>query len=237
MLEVLRRDIRAAMARDPAARNPLEILLFYPGMHAIWGYRVAHWLWVRDQKFAARALSFAMRWFTGVEIHPGATIGAGLFIDHAMGVVVGETATVGDDVTIYHGVTLGGRGIEPGKRHPDIGDRVVIGAGAKILGPIMVGNDSRVGANAVVVKHVPPNSVVVGIPGQVVSRSQAPAPRNGKRGGDDATDPILPDLLGRSLATLVNRVDDLEATLVGHTSAAQIRPDRNGVWSGEDFAI
>ncbi|MDA8372807.1 MAG: serine O-acetyltransferase [Actinomycetota bacterium] len=236
MLETLRRDIRAAMARDPAARNPLEILLFYPGMHAIWGYRLAHWLWVRDQKFAARAISFAMRWFTGVDLHPGATIGAGLFIDHALGVVIGETATIGDDVTIYHGVTLGGRGINPGKRHPDIGDRVIIGAGAKILGPIMVGNDSRVGANAVVVKDVPPNSVVVGIPGQVVSRSQAHVRRNGKRSDDD-TDPILPDLLGRSLATLVNRVDDLEATLVGHTSASQIRPDRNGVWSGEDFSI
>jgi serine O-acetyltransferase len=159
------------LERDPAARTWLEVLLVYSGLHAIWIHRIAHWLWQHNFRFIARWLSQFSRWLTGIEIHPGAKIGKGFFIDHGMGVVIGETAEIGADVTLYHGVTLGGTSLEKGKRHPTIGDRVVIGAGAKILGAITIGNDSRIGANAVVVKSVPPNSVVVGVPGQIVQRS------------------------------------------------------------------
>ncbi len=160
----MRQDIRAARERDPAARSAAEIALCYPGVHAIWAYRASHRLWQHDHKLAARLCSAAARAFTGVDIHPAAVLGSGLFIDHATGVVIGETAEVGTDVTIYHGVTLGGSSLRRGKRHPTIGDRVTIGAGAKVLGPITVGHDSRIGANAVVVKAVPPDSVVVAFP-------------------------------------------------------------------------
>ena len=146
------------------------MIFAYPGVHAIWGHRISQWLWNRGARLAARVFAEFTRILTGVEIHPGAVLGSGLFIDHATGVVIGETAEVGDDVTIYHGVTLGGTGAETGKRHPTVGDRVIIGAGAKVLGPIKIGDDSRIGANAVVVKEVPSSSVVVGVPGQIVSR-------------------------------------------------------------------
>ncbi|MFZ0712761.1 serine O-acetyltransferase, partial [Mycobacterium sp.] len=155
MLEAFRDDIRAAKERDPAIPSTLQVVFAYPGVHAIWGHRVSHWLWGRGAKVAARTLGEVTRILTGVDIHPGATLGTGLFIDHATGVVIGETAEVGDDVTIYHGVTLGGSGKDTGKRHPTIGDRVIIGAGAKVLGAIKIGDDSRIGANAVVVKEVP----------------------------------------------------------------------------------
>ena len=149
MLAAIRRDIQAARQRDPARPTVLEVIFCYPGVHAIWGHRISHWVWQRGARLAARALAELTRILTGVEIHPGAVLGAGLFIDHATGVVIGETAEVGDDVTIFHGVTLGGTGRETGKRHPTVGDRVTIGAGAKILGPIKIGDDSRIGANAV----------------------------------------------------------------------------------------
>ncbi len=169
-------------------------------MHAIWGHRVSHWLWGRGAKVAARTLGEVTRVLTGVDIHPGATLGTGLFIDHATGVVIGETAEVGDDVTIYHGVTLGGSGKDSGKRHPTIGDRVTIGAGAKILGAIKIGDDSRIGANAVVVKEVPSSAVVVGVPGQAISRAKPGT-------GDDS---MMPDLVGVSLQSLLTRVAKLE---------------------------
>src|SRR5512142_3325856 len=172
MLNTIRQDIRSVLQRDPAARSALEVLVCYPGLHAIWGHRASHWLWTHEFKLLARWLSQCMRGLTGIEIHPGATIGSGFFIDHGMGVVIGETAEVGNDVTLYHGVTLGGTSLEKGKRHPTIGDRVTIGTGAKVLGAITIGADSRIGANAVVVKSVPPNSVVVGVPGQIVMRSK-----------------------------------------------------------------
>jgi len=162
----LRGDVRAALERDPAARSAAEVALCYPGVHAIWGYRVAHWLWGRGHRLAARLLSEATRILTGVDIHPGASLGPGLFIDHATGVVIGETAVVGADVMLYHGVTLGATGAARGKRHPTVGDRVVIGAGAKVLGPVTIGDDATIGANAVVVKPVPPGTVVVGVPGR-----------------------------------------------------------------------
>jgi serine O-acetyltransferase len=163
-------EIRAAQKRDPAAKSFLEVLLLYPGLHALIGYRLAHALYVMRFYFLARYLSQLMRWGTGIEIHPGARIGKRFFIDHGMGVVVGETAVVGDDVLLYQAVTLGGTGLEKGKRHPTIGNNVVIGAGAKVLGNITVGDNSYIGANAVVIKDVPPNSTVVGVPGRITKQ-------------------------------------------------------------------
>ncbi|MCS7010616.1 MAG: serine O-acetyltransferase, partial [Anaerolineales bacterium] len=170
---------------------------------------------------------------TGIEIHPGAIIGPGLFIDHGMGVVIGETAEIGRDVTIYHGVTLGGVSLEKGKRHPTIGDRVVIGAGAKVLGAITVGDDSRIGANAVVVKSVPPNSVVVGVPGQIVQRSKPHRPTD----APDLNHAALPDVVGVALRELLARVDALEEKFNGHDHAHHLHPPKGDAWDGQDFSI
>lgn len=166
----IREDIAAARLRDPAARGDLEIALLYSGLHAIWAHRATHALWQRGWRFPARAISQVTRWLTGIEIHPGATIGRRFFIDHGMGVVVGETAEVGDDVMLYHGVTLGGRTRDAGKRHPTLEDGVLVGAGAKILGPITIGARSAVGANAVVTKDSPADSVLIGIPAKARPR-------------------------------------------------------------------
>ncbi len=229
-----RRDLRAARDRDPAARSSLEVALLYPGLHAVWAHRVAHWLWSRDARFLARAVSQLARFATGVEIHPGARLGPGLFIDHGMGVVIGETAEVGADVTMYHGVTLGGTSLERTKRHPTIGDRVTIGAGAKILGPITVGDDSRIGANAVVVRPVPPSSVVVGVPGQVVTRRAS----TGASGAPDVRDGLEPDLVGAALAEALGRLDALETAVTGRPAGHGLRPSGDGRWSeAEDFSI
>jgi len=170
----IREDIRAAKAGDPAARSSVSVLLIYSGLHAVWWHRVSHRLWQRGMRFLPRAISQLVRFFTGIEIHPGATIGRRLFIDHGMGVVIGETAVVGDDVLIYHGVTLGGTGHGRGKRHPTIGDRVILGAGAKLLGDIELGDDCAVGSNAVVVRSAPPWSTLTGIPAQARPRRGAP---------------------------------------------------------------
>jgi len=167
MFDNFRADWRAVFKNDPAARNGLEVLT-YAGLHALTWHRVAHFLWRHNLKFAARLVSQITRFFTGIEIHPGATIGKGFFIDHGMGVVIGETAEIGDNCLLYHGVTLGGVSLEKKKRHPTLGNNVVVGAGAKVLGAITLGDGTQVGANAVVLKDVPPNSVVVGIPGRVV---------------------------------------------------------------------
>ena len=169
MFRRIRDDIRSVFDRDPAARNTLEVLLAYPGLHAIWSHRVAHRLWRWRLKLLARLLSQLARWLTGIEIHPGATIGKRFFIDHGMGVVVGETAEIGDDCMLYHGVTLGGTSWKKKKRHPTLGKGVVVGAGAKILGPILIGDNARVGCNAVVVNDVPAGATVVGIPGRIVT--------------------------------------------------------------------
>ena len=239
MLATLRRDLRAARERDPAARSSIEVVLCYPGLHALWAHRVSHQLWRRGHRLTARVGSALTRAVTGVDIHPGATLGPGLFIDHATGVVIGETAQVGADVTIYQGVTLGGTSLEHGKRHPTIEDRVTIGAGAKVLGPVTVGHDSRIGANAVVVKPVPPNSVVVGVPGQVIARSR---PRT-EHEALDLDDTVVPDLVGVSLQSLLARVDELERALDGRAGAgpvpapADVRPSPGGIWPGEDFSI
>ncbi|MFF1541198.1 serine O-acetyltransferase EpsC [Microbacterium sp. NPDC058269] len=164
MIGRMREDIAAARLRDPAARSAVEVALLYPGLHAIWAHRVSHALWRRRLRLLARAGSQASRWLTGIEIHPGARIGRRFFIDHGMGVVIGETAVVGDDVMLYHGVTLGGRTRTSGKRHPTLGDGVAVGAGAKILGPVTIGAGSVVGANAVVTRDAPADSVLVGVP-------------------------------------------------------------------------
>src|SRR5271169_4201628 len=228
MLAAFRSDIQAAKDRDPAVPSTLQVVFAYPGVHAIWGHRVSHWLWGRGAKVAARTLGEITRILTGVDIHPGANLGSGLFIDHATGVVIGETAEVGDDVTIFHGVTLGGTSSDRGKRHPTIGDRVVIGAGAKVLGPIKIGDDSRIGANAVVVKEVPSSAVVIGVPGQIISRARP--------GIED--DSMMPDLVGVSLQSLLTRVAKLEAQNDGSPATGRvIRPPEAGVWHGEDFSI
>jgi len=206
MFRTIRNDIQSVFGRDPAARSVLEILVCYPGLHAVWGHRLAHWLWRHGLKLPGRWVSHLFRALTGIEIHPGATIGPGFFIDHGMGVVIGETAEIGADVTLYHGVTLGGTSLAKGKRHPTLEDRVVVGAGAKILGAITIGADSRIGANAVVVKSVPPNSVVVGVPGQIVKRSRPHTAQD----APDLNHSQLPDMVAGQLIALTARVEALE---------------------------
>lgn len=168
IFKTLKNDIDVVFEQDPAARSRLEVILTYSGVHAIWNHRIAHWFWNKKCYFIARAISQISRFFTGIEIHPGAKIGQRLFIDHGMGVVIGETCEIGDNVTIYQGVTLGGTGKEKGKRHPTVEDNVLIASGAKVLGSFTIGKNSRIGAGSVVLKEVPPNSTVVGIPGRIV---------------------------------------------------------------------
>lgn len=183
MFSRIKEDIKSVFDRDPAARNTFEVLTNYPGLHAIWFHRLSHKLWRKDWLWLARTLSTFSRWLTGVEIHPGATIGRRFFIDHGMGVVIGETAEIGDDCTLYHGVTLGGTSWKEGKRHPTLLDNVVIGAGAKVLGPITVGHHGKVGSNSVVVKDVPDNATSVGIPGKIVNP-------NGKSPNDETREAV-----------------------------------------------
>jgi serine O-acetyltransferase len=208
MIETLRRDIRAVFERDPAARSLPEVLFCYPGLHAVWFHRLAHWCWTHHLKFFGRIFSHLSRFLTGIEIHPGARLGPGLFIDHGMGVVIGETAELGENVTIYQGVTLGGTSLEKVKRHPTIGNNVVIGSGAKILGPFTVGDNSRIGSGSVVVKEVPPNCVVVGVPGRITYR-------DGKRVDHtiDLNMTDLPDPVARAIQCLADRVGALEREL------------------------
>ncbi|WP_068114901.1 serine O-acetyltransferase [Tropicimonas marinistellae] len=204
------RDFAAIRARDPAARGAVEIALCYPGLHATFAYRVANVLWRHGLRFPARFLSYLTRAATGIDIHPGATIGPGFFIDHGAGVVIGETAEVGADVTLYHGVTLGGVSWSPGKRHPSLGDGAMVGAGAKILGPVTIGARVRVGANSVVVSDVPDEATVIGIPARIV-RTEAKPSRDPFRVNLDHH--LMPDPVGRALARLADRVAFLEARL------------------------
>ena len=246
-LRTLRSDLDATLSRDPAARNRLEVFLLYSGLHAVWAHRLAHWFWSQKLFLIARSISQFSRFLTGIEIHPGAKIGNGFFIDHGMGVVIGETAEVGENVTLYHGVTLGGVSIEKGKRHPTLHDNVVVGAGAKVLGAIEIGASSRVGANAVVVNQVPENSVVVGIPGHVVKRSNqviATAP--------DLHHDLLPDTIGKTVEEILDRMQKMErkVDLFTHShpmlgeegtgngkQKSQIHAPVDGIWMGEDFSI
>jgi serine O-acetyltransferase len=168
MLNQIKEDIQVALEKDPASRNLLEVVVCYPGVHALVAYRISHWLWMHDWKFMGRVLSYFFRWLTGIEIHPAAQIGRRFFIDHGMGVVIGETSVIGDNVFIYHGVTLGGLSSKSGKRHPTIGDNVVIGAGAQVLGPVTVGRNTKIGSGSVVLQEVPEYSTVIGVPGRVV---------------------------------------------------------------------
>lgn len=197
------KEIKAACAKDPAAKGFLEVLLLYQGLHALISYRIAHFFYKAHLTFTARLISQTSRFITGIEIHPGAQVGKGLFIDHGMGVVIGETAIIGDNVLLYQGVTLGGTGLEKGKRHPTIGNNVVIGAGAKILGNITVGDNSYIGANAVVVKDVPPDSTVVGVPGRITKQ-------DGKK-MDISLDHIhILDPIMQNIEELEKRIEDLE---------------------------
>jgi len=235
VLRKMRHDIRAVKERDPAARNWLEIVLCYPGLWAVWWHRVAHVLWRWRLKLVARWISQFARALTGVEIHPAATIGPGLFIDHGMGVVIGETAELGAEVTLYQGVTLGGTSLKKGKRHPTLGDGVVVGAGAKVLGAITVGEYSRVGANAVVVRPVPRCAVVVGVPGEIVTSKG-----NGhKRVAPNLEHDQLPDVLGDAVADLVARVDELERRVEGGVPHHELAfTPTHGVWcESEDPSI
>ena len=208
MFAEMRRDIRAVRERDPAARSTFEVLLCYPGVHALAVHRIAHAIWRRGWTIPARFLSHVSRFLTGIEIHPAARIGPGLFIDHGMGVVIGETAEVGENVTLLQGVTLGGTSLKREKRHPTLGDNVVVGAGAKIIGAFKIGDGSRIGAGSVVVREVPPNSVVVGVPGRVTYR-------DGQRvaGGIDLDQTDLPDPMTKTIEQLVDRIRTLEGDL------------------------
>lgn len=228
LLRLLVEDVRCVRSRDPAARSDIETLLTYPGVHAIIWHRLAHRLWRSQWRFAARLLAWLGRALTNVDIHPGATIGRRFFIDHGAGVVVGETATIGDDVTLYHGVTLGGTTWSSGKRHPTLESGVVVGAGAKILGPVVIGSGTRIGANSVVVKGAPPGVSLVGIPARIVR-----ADRHGRKvaGRIDLDHHRIPDPVGEALAAMLDRIDFLEMRLahmqqrLREGTAATARPD------------
>ncbi len=206
MFKRMREDIRAIRERDPAARNSLEIFFLYSGLHAIWWHRVSHFFYKIKMRGIARWVSQCGRFFTGIEIHPGATIGHGLFIDHGMGVVIGETTEIGDNVTIYQGVTLGGTGKDVGKRHPTIGNNVMIGSGAKVLGPFKVGDNSKIAANAVVLNEVPPNSTCVGVPARIVKI-------NNERVCEQLDQVHIPDPVSQELCRLAAKLEKLEKRL------------------------
>ena len=203
MFTALKEDLKVVFERDPAVRSVFEIIFCYPGFHALLFYRLSHWLWINNLKFLGRFVSHIGRFLTGIEIHPGATIGKGFFIDHGMGVVIGETAEIGENCTLYHGVTLGGTSWAKEKRHPTLGNNVIVGSGAKILGPFKVGDDSKVGSNSVVVKEVPANATVVGIPGRVVLSSE-------KRIGVDLQHDKLPDPVAKAVSCVFDQIRRLE---------------------------
>ncbi len=218
----MREDIAAVFENDPAARSRFEVVLCYSGLHAVWAYRWNHWFWTHGFRLTARWISQAVRLTTGIEIHPGAQIGRRLFIDHGMGVVIGETTTIGDDVTLYQGVTLGGTGKEHGKRHPTLGNGVVVGAGARVLGNIRVGDHSRVGANSVVLRDVPDDSTVVGVPGHIIFRE-------GKRivitDPKQINDPLSEALsaVATQLRKLTERVEKIEGSEADAHAASKLQ--------------
>ncbi|WP_197090930.1 serine O-acetyltransferase EpsC [Bacillus sp. FJAT-27231] len=206
VFKVLKEDIDTIFEQDPAARSYLEVILTYSGLHAIWGHRLAHGFYKRKFFFLARLISQISRFFTGIEIHPGAQIGRRLFIDHGMGVVIGETCEIGDNVTLYQGVTLGGTGKEKGKRHPTVKDNALIASGAKVLGSITIGENSKIGAGSVVLRDVPPNSTVVGIPGKIVIR-------DGKKVQKDLNHHDLPDPIADRLSSMEREITRLQQEL------------------------
>lgn len=214
----IRADVKAVLERDPAARSGIEVFLLYPGITAVMWHRLAHRLYKKNRRFLARWISQAVRSHTGIEIHPGATIGKRLFIDHGMGVVIGETAVIGDDCTIYQGVTLGGTGKEKGKRHPTLGNNVMVGSGAKILGPFTVGDNSKIAAGAVVLSEVPPNSTCVGVPARIVKREGVRIDRCADLDQVRIPDPISMQLCTQSvhITTLEKKISELEHELEEH---------------------
>lgn len=225
----MREDIAAVLERDPAATSALEVILLYSGLHALWWWRIHHWLWTHGLHFPARFLSQVARWLTGIEIHPGAQIGRRFFIDHGMGVVIGETSEVGDDVTLYQGVTLGGTGKEHGKRHPTICNNVVVGSGAKILGAITVGANCRIGAGSVVLRNVPADSTVVGVPGHIVLQ-------HGKR--VVITDPRqINDPLSQALAAVAVEVRALKTDVRQLQGREHEPPARDGLDQAMDIEV
>ncbi|PWV94307.1 serine O-acetyltransferase [Paenibacillus cellulosilyticus] len=226
MFRHIRSDIQAVFDNDPAARSRLEVILTYSGLHAIWAHRIAHGFYKRGWFAIARGISQVSRFMTGIEIHPGATIGNRLFIDHGMGVVIGETCEIGDDVVIYQGVTLGGTGKEKGKRHPTIGNNVVIASGAKVLGSFKVGDNSNIGANSVVLIPVPDNSTVVGIPGRIVKR-------NGERVGDRLDHNKLPDPVVEMLRKMQKEIHDLKHEVQDLRAQAGKTQEKEPVLEGE----
>ena len=205
-VDEIRADVKATRERDPAARSDAEVLLLYSGVHALAAYRVAHKLHQNKHYFAARAISQSARFFTGIEIHPGATIGRGMVIDHGMGVVIGETAEIGDNCTIYQGVTLGGTGKDLGKRHPTLGNNVMVGAGAKVLGPFTIGDNTKIAANAVVLEEIPENCTAVGIPAKIVRRE-------GMRVEDPLDQIHIPDPVAQEIRRLEVKLSELEEQL------------------------
>ena len=219
MFERLREDVACALERDPAARNTFEVLTTYPGIHAVLWHRLNHRLWKAEFRWLARVLSTLARWLTGIEIHPGAIIGRRFFIDHGMGVVIGETAEIGDDCTLYHGVTLGGTSWEKGKRHPTLGNAVVIGAGAKVLGPIQIGSGVRIGSNAVVLKDVHDNATVVGVPGRIVQTGPVDRQRRrdeiARKMGFDAygTTQDMPDPVATAINCMLDHIHVMDQRL------------------------
>jgi serine O-acetyltransferase len=231
--ERLKEDVRVVFDRDPAARSTLEILLTYPGVHALVFYRVAHWLWRRDVKLLARFISNVGRFVTGIDIHPGATIGRRLFIDHGMGTVIGETTEIADDVTLYQGVTLGGTSLNKGKRHPTLEDHVVVTTGATVLGPVTIGARSRIGAGSVVIHPVPADSTVVGIPGRVVRRDGVARAPGLELVDLDHGD--LPDPVARAISILLDHVEKLEHKLEDHLAKAQGSGDLGPTPDDEDL--
>lgn len=218
MISRMREDIRSVFHRDPAARTTFEVLTCYPGLHAVWLHRIAHWLWLRNWKLLARLVSHSARWITGIEIHPGAKIGRRFFIDHGMGVVIGETAEIGDDVTLYHGVTLGGTTWNTGKRHPTLEDGVVVGAGAKVLGPFTVGTGAKIGSNAVVTKEVPAGATAVGIPGRIIEARKESASERADFDAYGVTGD-MPDPVARSIGAILSHLKDMEGRMDGMCGA------------------
>lgn len=205
MFDKIRYDLNSIKSKDPAARNKLEIFLLYSGFHAVFWYRVSHWFYLHRCFFVARLISQTARFFTGIEIHPGATIGKGLMIDHGSGVVIGETTIIGDDCTLYQGVTLGGTGKDTGKRHPTLGNNVMVGSGAKVLGPFVVGDNSKIASNAVVLSEIPPNSTAVGVPARIVRRDgQKVLPC------DNMDQVHIPDPISQEFCKLLVKIEKLE---------------------------
>ncbi|MDF1512795.1 MAG: serine O-acetyltransferase [Anaerolineae bacterium] len=224
MIDRLREDIHTVFSKDPAARSTLEILLCYPGLHSIWMHRLSHFLWQKKARLVARFLSHLNRWLTGIEIHPGATIGRRFFIDHGMGVVIGETSVIGNDVLMYKGVVLGGVSLEKEKRHPTIGNGVVIGSNSVILGPVTVGDNAMLGSGSVVVKDVPDCATVVGIPGKVVKLNGVAC-----RMKPDLHHEVIPDITAQTIESLTRRIEQLENLLQTEPMTHDLTEDKEQV--------